>query len=105
LATGPIVVAAIVLMVALVPAGVAIAAPAAVGVTMCLALESQARQARRVTDSVRTVDRRTEAGESVRSAESAQGAVMINGVGAPRWRPLSEVRAGLLNIPPPAALA
>ena len=93
-------------VVTLIPASAAIAAPAAVGVSMCLALETQARLARRSAESVRRADRLV----AQSAAESRDGVrvaapLPINGVGAPRWRPLSDVRAALLNIPPPMAIA
>jgi hypothetical protein len=90
--------------VALIPASAAIAAPAAVGVTVCLALESQARLARRSAESARATESAAQATPTF-EARTASTPLPIHGVGSPRWRPLSEVRAGLLNIPPPVAFA
>ena len=92
-----------VLLVALVPASAVIAAPAAVGVSVCIALESHARQVRREAEA-HAVSRVVKASpRAVR--ECASVPMPINGVGCPRWRPLAEIRAALLNIPPPAAMA
>jgi len=101
---GPAVLVAMLLLVALMPASVAIAAPAAVGVSVCLALESHARQVRRCAEATPA---RSEAatGTANRPTIHATVPLPINGVGAPRWRPAAEIRADLLNIPPPMALA
>lgn len=93
-------------LVALIPASAAIAAPAAVGVSMCLAWESQVRQARRSAETVRAPERVTAAAvPTSRPREASSTPLPVHGTGMPRWRPLSEVRAALLNIPPPTAIA
>jgi hypothetical protein len=92
------------LLVALIPASAAIATPAAVGVSVCIALESHARQVRRAAEPAPS---RPDASDDAPVWPDVHASVPlpINGVGAPRWRPLAEIRAGLLNIPPPMAIA